>query len=87
MEIMMEKNKLNYRNVDIDDDLKRPTKIRTTIFLEQDLITKLKADADSKNIKYQQLLRNILFDYFLNERTDELKEIKKRLEELEKKVS
>lgn len=83
----MEKNKLNYGNVDIDDDLRRPTKIRTTIFLEQELITKLKADADSKNIKYQQLLRNILFDYFLNERTDELKEIKKRLEELEKKVS
>jgi len=76
---MKDKTK-NNRLVEVDDDLKESPKIRTTMFLDIKLKQLLKNEAKKRGVKYQQLIREILFDYF---RKDESLESRvKRLEAL-----
>ena len=58
------KNEITYGDVDISEEIKKETKIRTTIFLEIELKKLLKKEALEKGIKYQQLLRDILKNHF-----------------------
>lgn len=72
---MKEKSKLkdgtfNYGNVEMTDkeylEAQNP-KIRTTIFLEADLIRAYKKEAAKRGIKYQQLMREKLKEALNNE--------------------
>jgi hypothetical protein len=80
------KNKLvdgvfDYGDYDATDDLKQEILVRTTMFLGVDLVRKLKAQAAKKNIRYQQLLREILYAHF-----DESQSLEKRIRLLEEEV-
>jgi len=83
------KNKLkdgdfNYGDVEMTDEeyleAQNP-KIRTTVFLEKDLISAYKKEAVKKGLKYQQLMRDTLRSA-LEQRDD----FESRLEHLEKVV-
>ena len=67
--------------VEVDGDLLETPKIRTTIFLDVDLKERLKKEASKKGLKYQQLIREVLFDY-LNERGS----LERRVSKLEKLI-
>ena len=87
---MKEKTNISYGNIDVENDLNEPVKVRTTIFLESELRENLKKEAHEKNIKWQQLLRDILRQHFhgtsaySRDSSNALKEIEERLARLEK---
>ena len=70
-----------YGDYDVTEDLKQEALLRTTMFLNLNLVKKLKAEANKKNIKYQQLIREILFAHFAEELT-----IEERIKNLEDEV-
>lgn len=70
-----------YGDYDGTEDLKQEILIRTTIFLGVDLVKKLRTEAGKKNIRYQQLLREILYAHF-----DETKSLEERVKNLESEV-
>jgi hypothetical protein len=78
----MEKTKINYGEVEIDQDLDQPTMIRTTFFLESNLKDLLKLEAKKTNKKYQQLMREILHKHF-----DDEDSFESRISKLEKLIS
>jgi hypothetical protein len=74
----------DYGDVGMSDEQYRESqnpKIRTTIFLEADLIRAYKGQAVKQGVKYQQLMRETLREA-LNARLD----IESRLTKLENKV-
>ena len=75
------KNDIEYGDVDIINELlKESPKIRTTMFLDLELKKLLKNEASKKGIKYQQLVRNILNEYF--SKNEDLEDRIKALENL-----
>ena len=75
------KNDIEYGDVDITNELlKESPKIRTTMFLDLELKKLLKNEASKKGIKYQQLVRNILNEYF--SKNEDLEDRIKALENL-----
>lgn len=77
------KKAIHYGKVEVDDDLALGPKVRTTIFLEESMRDNLKQMANKKGMNYQQLLREIVRDYF-DQNNDQ--DLKKRLDRLEKRV-
>ena len=77
------KKPIQYGKVEVDEDLALEPKIRTTIFLEESMRDNLKQMASKKGMNYQQLLREIVRDYF-DQNNDQ--DLKKRLDRLEKRV-
>lgn len=77
------KNAVRYGKVEVDEDLLLEPKIRTTIFLEESMRDNLKQEASKRGMNYQQLLREIVRDYF-DQNNDQ--DLKKRLDRLEKRV-
>lgn len=77
------KKSIQLGKIEVDDDLVLEPKIRTTIFIEESMREKLKIAASKKGMNYQQLLREIIRDYFDQ---NEDQDIRKRLERLEKHV-
>ncbi len=77
------KNAIRYGKVEVDEDLLLEPKIRTTIFLEESMRDNLKQEAVKRGMNYQQLLREIVRDYF-DQNNDQ--DLKKRLDRLEKRV-
>ncbi len=77
------KNAIRYGKVEVDEDLMLEPKIRTTIFLEESMRENLKQEAVKRGMNYQQLLREIVRDYF-DQNNDQ--DLKKRLDRLEKRV-
>ena len=77
------KKSIQLGKIEVDDDLVLEPKIRTTIFIEESMRDKLKIAASKKGMNYQQLLREIIRDYFDQ---NEDQDIRKRLERLEKRV-
>lgn len=77
------KKSIQLGKIEVDDDLVLEPKIRTTIFIEESMRDKLKIAASKKGMNYQQLLREIIRDYFDQ---NEDQDIRKRLERLEKHV-
>ncbi|PIP89003.1 MAG: hypothetical protein COW01_15560 [Bdellovibrionales bacterium CG12_big_fil_rev_8_21_14_0_65_38_15] len=77
------KNAIRYGKVEVDEDLMLEPKIRTTIFLEESMRDNLKQEAVKRGMNYQQLLREIVRDYF-DQNNDQ--DLKKRLDRLEKRV-
>lgn len=71
----------DYGEYDITEDLKQEILVRTTMFLGVELVRKLKAQAAKKNIRYQQLLREILHAHF-----DEGQTLEERVRNLENEV-
>lgn len=56
-------------------------KVRTTIFLEADLIRTYKKEATKRGVRYQQLMREILWEG-LGDHSD----VEERLERLEQRI-
>ncbi len=77
------KNAIRYGKIEVDEDLLLEPKIRTTIFLEESMRDNLKQEAIKRGMNYQQLLREIVRDYF-DQNNDQ--DLKKRLDRLEKRV-
>lgn len=77
------KNAIRYGKAEVDEDLLLEPKIRTTIFLEESMRDNLKQEAVKRGMNYQQLLREIVRDYF-DQNNDQ--DLKKRLDRLEKRV-
>lgn len=77
------KNAIRYGKVEVDEELLLEPKIRTTIFLEESMRDNLKQEASKRGMNYQQLLREIVRDYF-DQNNDQ--DLKKRLDRLEKRV-
>lgn len=77
------KKPIRYGKVEVDEDLALEPKIRTTILLEESMRDKLKQTASKRGVNYQQLLREIIREYF--DQGDD-QDLKKRLERLEKRV-
>ena len=74
----------NYGDVEMTDEEyaeAQNSKVRTTIFLEADLIRTYKKEATKRGIRYQQLMREKLW-----EGLDDESDTEERLERLEKKV-
>jgi hypothetical protein len=78
---MKVKNKIEYGNIEVDEDLGQVPMIRTTIFLDVDLKRQIQNSANEKGVKYQQLIREVLRSYLSNEDS-----LEKRVEQLEKIV-
>lgn len=68
------------RPIEVDEDLSETPKIRTTMFLDLKLKQLLKVEAKKRGVKYQQLIREILFDFFRKD--DSLERRVERLEAL-----
>tara|TARA_R110002049_G_scaffold174131_3_gene341337 strand:- start:631 stop:885 length:255 start_codon:yes stop_codon:yes gene_type:complete len=81
--VKTKKNAIRYGKVEVDEDLLLEPKIRTTIFLEESMRDNLKQEAVKRGMNYQQLLREIVRDYF-DQNNDQ--DLKKRLDRLEKRV-
>jgi len=81
--VKTKKNAIRYGKVEVDEDLMLEPKIRTTIFLEESMRDNLKQEAVKRGMNYQQLLREIVRDYF-DQNNDQ--DLKKRLDRLEKRV-
>lgn len=85
-ESKLKEGEFEYGDVEMTDEeyaeAQNP-KVRTTIFLEADLIRSYKKEATKRGVRYQQLMRDKLW-----EGVDDSHDsgVKQRLERLEKKV-
>lgn len=80
----LKNGEFHYGDVEMTDEEYQEAqnpKVRTTIFLEEDLISAYKQKALSQGVKYQQLLRDTLRHALSGE-----SDVEARLEALEKKV-
>lgn len=72
----------------IEGELKtEEAKVRINMFIDGDLLIKIREEAKNRNTKYQTLINQSLREFFLNEQNivnvDEFKELKHRVELLE----
>lgn len=77
------------KTLEVREKASQSKKIRITIYLDEELVTKLKKEALSRGGKYQSLLNSILSQALANRTSevDRIEKLERELKKLKKKVA